>query len=61
MPVEYQFTITISISADEARKNAIRDWLAKELETRRNSGAIKSAQITITEVTVPETITLSPL
>jgi len=61
MPDRYNITVTITLEADETKKNAIRDWLDKKLQEYRNDGTIKSATITINRVTVPERITLSEL
>lgn len=61
MPDQYQISISIVLSADDVKKNAVRDWLNTQLQTRRADGTITSATISITKTTVPEQVNISPL
>lgn len=61
MPDQYVINVTISMEADETKKNVVRDWLNAQLTTRRADGTIRSASLSISKIVIPETITLSPL
>jgi len=61
MPDQYSIIISITLEANDTKKNAIRDDLVNRLTQARAAGTIISATINVTRITVPETVTFAPL
>jgi len=61
MPDQYHISISITLVADEAKKDAVRDWLNTQLVSRRADGTILSASISISRTAIPEQVIISPL